>query len=312
MEDAHMRYRRLGKTNWQVSTVSMGCWGIGGQWGPVSEQEAIRTIQTALDLGVNLLDTADAYGLGLSEELVGKATQGRRDGIYIATKVGNFARRVGHPLSYTTPQHVYLCCDASLGRMKIDTIDLYQCHIGNLDDPSIFLEAFDRLVERGKIRHYAISTNSLDVLRRFNRDGRCAACQINYSILNQTAAADILPYCQENDIGTLIRGPIAQGVLAGKFSQQTTFDDEVRVGWNQGEGRERFLRQLAIVEKLRFLETAGRTMSQAALQYVLAHPAVTTAIPGAKNEGQARSNAGASDGELTVAEVAQIQEASAS
>jgi len=103
----------------------------------------------------------------------------------------------------------------------------------------IFLEAFDRLVEQGKIRHYAISTNSLPVLQRFNRDGRCASCQINYSILNQSAALDILPYCLENNIGTLIRGPIAQGVLAGKFTPQSTFDDAVRIGWNEGEGRAR-------------------------------------------------------------------------
>src|SRR6185437_459709 len=98
-DGAGMRYRTLGKTGWQVSAVAMGCWGIGGQWGPVAEAEAIRTIHAALDLGVNLFDTADSYGLGVSEELVGKALRGRRD-VYIATKVGNFARRLGHPLSF--------------------------------------------------------------------------------------------------------------------------------------------------------------------------------------------------------------------
>jgi myo-inositol catabolism protein IolS len=306
-----MRYRRLGKTGWQVSAVSMGCWGIGGQWGPVAEDEAIRTIHTAIDLGVNLFDTADAYGQGVSEELVGRALRGRRDGLYVATKVGNFGRRAGHPLTYESPEHVYLCCDASLGRLKLDTIDLYQCHIGNLGDPSIFLEAFERLVEKGKIRQYGISTNALDVLERFNRDGRCASCQINYSIVNQTAAADILPYCLENDVGTLIRGPIAQGVLAGKFTSTSTFDDIVRAGWNQGEGRQRFLRQLAQAEQVRFLERPGRTLAQAALQYVLANPGVTTPIPGAKNVAQIRSNALAADGELTSRELARVQEISA-
>ena len=305
-----MRYRKLGKTGWQVSAVSMGCWGIGGQWGPVSEDEAIQTMHQAYDLGVNLFDTADAYGQGRSEELVGKALRGRND-VYIATKVGNFARRAGHPLTYASPEHIYLCCDASLGRLKRDVIDLYQCHIGNLEDPSIFLEAFDRLVEQGKIRHYAISTNSLPVLQRFNRDGRCASCQINYSILNQSAARDILPYCLENNIGTLIRGPIAQGVLAGKFTPQSTFDDIVRVGWNEGEGRARFLKQLAIVEELRFLAQPGRTLAQAALQYVLANPAVTAAIPGAKNLSQIESNAGAADGALSEAEIERIQQVTA-
>jgi aryl-alcohol dehydrogenase-like predicted oxidoreductase len=306
-----VKYRRFGKTNWQISTISMGCWGIGGQWGTVAEGEAIRTIQTAVDLGVTLFDTADAYGLGVSEELVGKALRGRRDGVYVATKVGNFARRLGHPLSYVVPEHVYLCCDASLGRMKVDVIDLYQCHIGNLDDPSIFLEAFERLVEQGKIRRYGISTNSLDVLKRFNRDGTCATCQINYSILNQTAAADILPYCQQKDIGTLIRGPIAQGVLAGKFDENTTFDDQVRAGWNAGEGRERFLRQVRQADQLRFLERSGRTMAQAALQFVLSNPAVTAAIPGAKNVAQIQANAAAADGALTVDESEKIYQLSA-
>jgi myo-inositol catabolism protein IolS len=307
-----MQYRRLGKTGWNVSAVSMGCWGIGGQWGPVEEQEAIRTTQRAMDLGVNLLDTADAYGLGVSEERVGKAIKGRRDSVYVATKVGNFARRAGHPLSYATPHHVYLCADASLGRLKTDYIDLYQCHIGDLGEPDIFLEAFERLKEQGKIRAYGISTNSLDVLQRFNRDGTCAAAQINYSILNQSAARDILPYCQENDIGTLIRGPIAQGLLAGKFSPETRFDDSVRNGWNEGEGRQRFLKNLEVVERLRFLATPERTMAQAALQFVLAHPAVTCPIPGAKNADQAQSNATAADGALTQEELDQIARAAAS
>jgi len=301
-----MRYRRLGKTGWQVSAVSMGCWGIGGQWGVVAEEEAIRTIHAAVDLGINLFDTADAYGPAISEELVGRALRGHRQDVSIATKVGNFGRRQGHPLSYATPQHVYLCCDASLGRMKLDAIDLYQCHIGNLEDPSVFLEAFERLVERGKIRHYGISTNSLAVLERFNRTGQCATCQINYSLLNQTAAADILPYCEQHDIGTLIRGPIAQGVLAGKFNQDTTFDDQVRIGWNQGEGRARFLRQLEQVEQLRFLARGDRTLAQAALQFVLANPAVTAAIPGAKNVAQVQANAAAADGELSAEDLSRI------
>lgn len=297
-----MQYRRFGKTGWQISTISMGCWGIGGQWGPVAEDEAIRTIHKARDLGVNLFDTADAYGLGVSEELVGKALRDNRDRVFIATKVGNFARRAGSPLSYDTPQHVYLCCDASLGRMKIDYIDFYQCHIGDLKDPTIFLEAFEHLKERGKIRAYGVSTNSVAVAEAFNRDGNCSGVQLNFSLLNPTAAKDLLPWCVANDVGTLIRGPIAQGVLAGKFTPDSHFDDSVRIGWNDGEGRARFLAQLGKVEHLRFLETADRTLAQAALEWVLAQPGVTAAIPGAKNVAQITSNAESADGTLTTAE----------
>ncbi len=294
-----MQYRTFGKTGWQVSTISMGCWGIGGQWGPVAEDEAIRTIHTAIDLGINLLDTADAYGLGVSEELVGKAVKDRRDKVYIATKVGNFARRVGSPLAYDTPHHVYLCCDASLGRMKIDTIDFYQCHIGDLADPSIFLEAFARLTEQGKIRTYGISTNALSVAEAFNRDGNCAAIQLNYSLVNRSAEQDLLPWCAANNVGTLLRGPIAQGVLAGKFTPESRFDDAVRSGWNEGAGRERFLKQLAQVEPWKQLARPDRTLAQIALAWALSNPAVTCAIPGAKNVAQIRSNAVAADIILT-------------
>ena len=301
-----MEYRRLGKTGWQVSTISMGCWGIGGQWGPVAEAEAIRTIHAALDLGINLFDTADAYGSGVSEELVGKALRGRHDDVYIATKVGNFGRRQDAALTYTSPLHVELCCDASLGRLKRDTIDLYQCHIGNLAEPSIFLEAFERLVERGKIRAYGISTDSVAVAQAFNRAGKCATVQLNYSLLNRAAEAELLPWCAANDIGTLLRGPLAQGVLAGKFTSDAHFDDIVRVGWNEGEGRERFLRRLAQVEQLRFLERPERTLAQAALQWTLTNPAVTCAIPGAKDVAQITSNAGAAAGSLGADELARL------
>jgi myo-inositol catabolism protein IolS len=302
-----MQYRTLGTTGWQVSTISMGCWGIGGQWGPVAEDEAIRTIHTAIDLGINLLDTADAYGLGVSEELVGKAIRDRRDKVYVATKVGNFARRIGSPLSYDTPHHIYLCCDASLGRMKIDTIDFYQCHIGDLADPSIFLEAFARLTEQGKIRSYGISTNSLSVAEAFNRDGTCAAIQLNYSLVNRGAEQDLLPWCKKHNIGTLLRGPIAQGVLAGKFTPETRFDDSVRVGWNEGAGRERFLTQLARVEPWKRLAHPDRSLTQIALAWTLTNPAVTCAIPGAKNVEQIRSNAAAADLTLTDDELAVLK-----
>jgi myo-inositol catabolism protein IolS len=301
-----MQFRRFGKTGWQVSTISMGCWGIGGQWGPVAESEAIRTIHAAIDLGVNLYDTADAYGQGLSEELVGKAMKGKRDGLIIATKVGNFARRAGAPLSYSSPEHVYLCCDASLKRLEMDTIDFYQCHIGNLEGPSIFLEAFERLLERGKIRSYGISTNSLAVAKAFNRNGTCSGIQLNYSLLNPGAADDLLPWCAENDIGTLIRGPIAQGVLAGKFTPQSTFTDTVRTPWNSGPAHDQFLDRVKKVEQIRFLQSPDRTMAQAALQWVIANPAVTCAIPGAKDVAQITSNAEAADGALSDAELAQL------
>jgi len=305
-----MRYRRLGKTGWQVSVIGVGCWGIGGQWGEVDDRTAIATLWRAFENGVNFFDTADAYGEppGRSEELVGKAFQGIRQEVFIATKVGNWARRHGHPLPYTSPLHIIACCHASLYRLRTDYIDLYQCHIGNPTDAEVevFLDAFERLREQGKIRAYGISINSLDALQRFNKHGTCATCQLDYSILNRVPEGDLLPYCRERDIGVIVRGPLAMGVLTGKFTPDTIFTDEVRRSWNEGERRERFLKRLEVVERLRFLERDGRTMAQAALQFVLAHPAVSCAIPGAKNPQQAESNAKAADGELTSDELAAI------
>ena len=294
-----MKYRRLGKTGWDVSAVSMGCWGIGGQWGEVSERQAIRTVHAALDAGVSLFDTADSYGLGQSEILLGKALADRRSAGYVATKVGNWARRQDDPPGLKSIYSIIGCCHASLYRLGMDTIDLYQCHVGSPERPEIFVEAFELLKEQGKIRHYAISTNDLSALKSLDVNGQCAACQINYSILNRTAERDILPHCRDQDIGVLLRGPIAQGLLTGKFDETTRFDDMVRSGWNPGgAARNTFLSRIEIASRLRDVPRPGQSMLEMALQFTLAHPAVTCPIPGMKSPEQARANAAAADGEL--------------
>jgi len=304
-----MEQRIFPKTGWNVGRIGFGAWGIGGQWGPVAREQADQALLAALDAGMTFLDTADAYGEppGLSEEILGKTLQceKRRDQVVLATKVGNFGRRSGHPLPFTDPLHVELCCDASLHRLRTDRIDLYQCHLG---DPSpaqteVFLTAFDTLLRKGKIRALAISTHLLGPCEAFNRDGRLAAVQLDYSLLNRKPEADLLPWCQQHEVATIIRGPLAQGLLAGKFDAETRFTDSVRTKWNEGSGREQFLKRLKTVEALKFLERPGQTLAQAALRFVLAHPAVTVAIPGAKSPDQARANAEAGDASLTAEEL---------
>ena len=294
-----MKYALFPSTGWKVSRIGLGTWNIGGQWGPVSADEAVATVHAALDAGVNFIDTADAYGdpPGLCEELAGQALAGRRTGIYLATKVGNYGRRMGHPLPFTSPMHVRLCCEASLWRLRTDMIDLYQCHVEG--PPEVFLEAFDALIREGKIRAFGISTNKPAVLETFNRDGRCAAAQLDYSAVARGAEKDILPACIEKKVAVIVRGPLAKGLLAGKYTEATQFADSVRNAWNSGKGREDYLARLKQVEALRFLERPGRTLAQAALALVLAHPAVTVAIPGAKSPAQARANAAAADLALT-------------
>lgn len=294
-----MQYRTLGKTGWRVSAVSMGCWGIGGQWGPVEEKQAVDTINAALDAGVNLFDTADGYGLGQSEIYTGKALKSKRSDVYIATKVGNWARRQGDPLGYQSIYSIINCCHASLYRLDTDYIDLYQCHIGSPENPEIFVEAFELLKKEGKIRHYAISTNDLNALKALDSEGACASCQINYSLLNRKPEKDILPHCLNNNIGVLLRGPIAQGLLADKFTPETRFDDSVRQKWNPGESQhDNFLAQLNQVSALRELLPEGMNMVDFALKFTLSNPAVTCPIPGMKTPEQAKQNAAAADGEL--------------
>ena len=294
-----MQYRILGRTGWKVSAVSMGCWGIGGQWGDVEEAQAIATIEAALDAGVNLFDTADAYGMGQSELYTGKALAGRRKDVYIATKVGNWGRRLGDPPGLKSIYSIINSCHASLYRLGTDYIDLYQCHVGTPENPGIFVEAFELLKKQGKIREYAISTNHLPSLRALDAEGGCASCQINYSILSRSAESDILPYCREHDIGVLLRGPIAQGLLADKFTVETVFEDSVREKWNPGEdGRDDFLKKLDTVAKLRGIVPSGMSMADFALKFVLANPAVTCPIPGMKTPEQSRINAAAADGGL--------------
>ena len=292
-----MRYVTFGKLGWQVSAIGFGSWGLGGQWGPVDRRVAMDTVDAAFDAGINLIDTADAYGVvpGTSEEILGRALAGRRHQVYITTKVGNFARRAGHPLAYDTPLHVYLCCDASLHRLRTDYIDVYFCHI-NEQSPSheVFIEALERLCDQGKIRAYGISTDHPEVLRRYVQQPRCAACQLAYSLLDRRAESGVLPICRESNLGTLIRSPLRSGLLTGKYDAESRFSDIVRDRWNQSQSDEyaRLMRQL---DTLRPLANDGRTLGQVALAALLTRPGVHTLIPGAKSPEQLHDNAAAAD-----------------
>ncbi len=290
-----MLQKTLGRTGLKVGVIGLGTWNIGGQWGDVDDATGIATVRAAYDSGMTLFDTADAYGepVGRSEELMGKGLAGVRDQVIIATKVGNFARRQGHALTYTHPLHVELCCDASLKRMRIDVIDLYQCHLSELLEPQIFLESFETLKKKGKIRFGGISTNKVDVVKAFDVNGGCSIVQLDYSLLNRQPEAELLPYCQQHNIGVLVRGPLAQGVATGKFNAQSVFNDSVRKNWNDGQRHEKYLEQIKTINQLKVLENPQRSMTQAALQFVFSHPAVTCAIPGAKSPEQAKGNAAA-------------------
>ncbi|MFQ5794142.1 MAG: aldo/keto reductase [Candidatus Bipolaricaulia bacterium] len=294
MEKQALEKRILGKSGIAVTSIGIGLWAMGGnEWGATDDRESLNAIHAALDAGVNFFDTADVYGVGHSEELLGQAMKGRRDRFIVATKIGwrNFDE-TRNRTAYDTVDKLIAGVESGLRRLNTDYVDIIQSHI-NFRDPTmeIFLEGFHKLQRDGKVRAYGVSTSDFEYLKAFNADGNCATLQIDYSILNRTPEADIFPYCQENDIGVIVRGPLAMGILAGKFGPDTRFGEgDFRQRWHDNpEEHQIFLDDLAKVDKLRPL-AQNRTLAQLALQFTLAHPAVTTVIPGAKTDKQLQEN----------------------
>ena len=305
-----MLYREFGKLGWKVSTIGMGTWNIGTQWGELDEATAWATVRAAFENGMNLFDTAESYGIpnGLSEERLGVALAGIRHQIVLVSKIGHWGQRTGQGVPKNTVDMIRLCAHASLHRLRTDWIDLLLCHEGNIADPSVYLEAFEWLKQRGRIRAYGISTNDLDVLKRFNVDGNCSAVELDYSLLNRAPEADLLPYCQAQGIAVLVRGPLRRGLLSGKYTAQSVFTDKVRSTFNEGGARRaEFLADIAVVEKIKKVLPPGEEMVTAALRYVISHPIAPVAIPGAKSPLQASMNAAAGAETLTLEELSKLR-----
>lgn len=308
-----LQTRPLGNTGIEVSEIGLGLWAAGGdEWGETEDAEVLDAIDCALDAGINFYDTADVYGMGHSEELLGRAMKGRRDRFIVATKIGwrNFDEEARRS-AYTTVDKLIAGVESNLRRLQTDYVDVIQSHI-DYREPTmeIFLEGFQRLQEQGKVRAYGVSTSDFAYLKEFNHDGQCSTLQIDYSILNRTPEEEILPYCQEHKIGVIVRGALAMGILTGKFDAGTRFEEgDFRRRWHENpEEYEIFLQDLRKVEQLRPLAD-GRSLAQLALQFPLAHPAVTTVIPGAKNARQMEENVKAALlPPLTAEEMAQIDE----
>jgi aryl-alcohol dehydrogenase-like predicted oxidoreductase len=301
-----MLYRTFGKTGWQVSAIGMGTWNIGNQWGELDETTAWSTVRAGFESGINLYDTAESYGIpnGLSEERLGRALAGIRHQVYVVSKIGHWGKRTGQGVPKTTVDMIRLCCHASLGRLGTDWLDVVLCHEGDIADPTVYLEAFEVLKERGRIRAYGISTNDLEVLERFNVHGTCDVVEVNYSLIQREAEEALLPYCEAHDIAVLVRGPLRRGLLAGKYGLDSEFTDQVRKTWNLGQpGRAEFERDTARVDQLKEVLEPGQEMVTAALRYVISHPVAPVAIPGAKSPEQARMNAAAGERALAVGEI---------
>ena len=294
MTDGKLHTRRLGKSGLEVTEIGIGLWAIGGnEWGPVDDQNSLDTIEAAVQAGITFFDTADVYGFGHSEELLGKAMRGRRDDFIVATKVGwiDFDRE-HFKSAYDSPEALIAGVEKNLARLGTDHIELLQCHI-NEPEPNTrnFIQGFQMMQRNGVIKAYGVSSSIFEFIREFNADGGLSALQIDYSILNRTAEKEIFPYCLEHDIGVIVRGPLAMGVLTGKFDRDSRFPKgDFRRSWIENpEENQIFLEDLAKVDQLRKIPYDG-SLAQLALQFVLAHPAVTTVIPGAKTVKQLEQN----------------------
>jgi len=290
-----MKYRRLGRTELEVSVIGVGAWQFGGEWGMDFDQAAVnRILSRAQELGINLIDTAECYGDHLSERLIGAAIKGQRDQWIIATKFGHHFKGRFDRDDRWSPEDVRQQLEDSLRALQTDYVDLYQFHSGPdeaFDQPELW-EMLNEQVQAGKIRHLglSISPNSNLYQTRRAREVGAGAIQVVYNRLDRTPEKDVLPACQEDDLGVLARVPLASGLLSGKYKPGDRFTNENDV--RSLRQQERLQRDLIEVERIREMEVPpGVDMAAWALVWCLMHPAVTCVIPGMKSVAQVEANA---------------------
>lgn len=320
-----MLTRTLGKSGLQVSALGMGCWAIGGPWdwaqpgqdrfpagwGQIDDAESIRAIHTALDLGVNFFDTAANYGAGHSEKVLGRALQGRRHDVVIATKFGHIVDEEAKTVYGDESQilgNVRRDVENSLRRLQTDHVDIYQLHEGGYDPAKALAlrEVLEELVAEGKIRWYGWSTDLVDRAELFASGAHCTSIQFALNALNDNP--EMRQLCAAHDLAGINKDPLNKGVLTGKFTTASTFpadDIRSRADFQDDE----MGRRLATVEALRdVLASGGRTMAQGALAYIWALDERMVPIPGFKTVQQVEDNAGAlAFGPLTPEQLREVQ-----
>ncbi len=309
----------LGRSGLKVSAICHGTWQLGGDWGVFDRDAAHAAIHTARDLGINFFDTAQAYGFGLSEQVLGEALadelRNARDEVVIATK-GGLRPEGGGVVRDASPDWLRRGVDASLRALGTDVIDLYQLH---WPDPNVPVDetagALAGLVETGKIRHVGVSNFDADEMRVFAQHGPLETLQPPYHMFRRQIDDEVLPWCQAHDIGVLVYGPLAHGLLAGTMTTATTFaDDDWRAHSGDFQG-DTLRRNLAVVAALRNCAAdVGVLLPVLAVAWTLANPAVDVTIVGARRPGHLQEIAGAADLRLTpdvMAEIARILDAAA-
>ena len=302
-----MQRRRLGHTDIEVSPLALGTWAMGSvpeSWGIVDDNESIAAINTAIDAGINLLDTAPIYGHGHAETILGRAVHSRRDQVLIATKCGiiRSPNAKSPPQRRLTKESIVAECEASLRRLATEYIDLYQCHWPDPDTPvRETFEAMETLRSQGKIRAIGLSNYSCEQILAVREYTKPASLQPPLSLLNRRAGDELIPFCREHNIGVIVYSPLAKGLLTGKFTADSQLSG-VRAEDPDFLG-DRFRRNLEFVEKLRAIAARhGKTPAQLALAWVIQQEGVTSAIVGAKRPSQVTENLGGADLEISPAD----------
>jgi aryl-alcohol dehydrogenase-like predicted oxidoreductase len=301
--------RQFGKTDMQITPIGIGAWAIGGSWGDQDDKLSIATIKRGLDLGINWIDTAAIYGLGHSEDIVREAIKGREKP-YIFTKcslVWDENRNVSNVMKADSIQRE---CEASLKRLGIDTIDLYQIHWPN---PDIDIEegwtALAKLKKEGKVRHIGVSNFNVEQLKRAEKIAPVETLQPPYSLVTPGVQDEILPYCLQQNIGVIAYSPMASGLLTGRMSKERIAnlpDDDWRKG-NPNFNAPRVDRNLALADLLTDIATSHNVAAGVvAIAWTLQNPAVTAAIVGLRNPQQIDELIAAIDFRLSAAEFERI------
>ena len=299
-----MQYRELGRTGWNVSTISFGAWAIGGTWGDVRDEESLAALHRALDLGVNFFDTADVYGDGRSEQLLARLRKERSESFYVATKIGR--RHDPHIAAGYTRQNLTAYVERSLRNLDVEALDLVQLHSPPTEVyylPEVF-DILDGLVKDGKLLHYGVSVEKVEEALKAMEYPNVETVQIIFNMFRQRPADLFFGEATRRRVGILARLPLSSGMLTGKMTPTSEFEsDDHRHGNRQGEWFDRgetfsgldYETGLQAVDELRTLVPAGMTLTQMALRWILMFPAVTCAIPGAKRPSQVEENISAAD-----------------
>lgn len=310
-----MQRRQLGYTDLKLTTVGLGTWAMGGPWqfgwGPQDDGDAIAAILASMELGINWIDTAPIYGCGHSEELVGKALKQTSQKPFIATKCSLLWNEKREKVSCLKAKSIRQECEASLKRLGIDTIDLYQMHWGEPDeDIEEGWTEMAKLAQEGKVRYIGVSNFTTEQIERVRKIAPVASLQPPYSLLRREVEDELLGFCAENNIGVVVYSPMQRGLLTGKFNKQylkTLAPDDHRL--RMPEFTEPvFSANIEFVEKLKpIAKRAGRTLAQLAIAWVLRRPEVTAAIVGARKPKQIAETVKASDWKLAPEDIEEIE-----